>query len=305
MLERIVFALRRSGIVMFTNPWLLGVAVLYSLLGPLLILGGTGLPMLVWFASGRLSDPGQLWRDPLSFLVSQWQLILIAMAGCFVGFTIYLLVFLFYHGGLTAAFAEALPAGEAGGRKVGAHVFWSRGRELFGESALLATIASLLPLLPALGLLAVAAVAAFRLPELVLHGIKGLWPALAALAVAGFLFLALTLVTVWLGMLLYRLALCARCLENVSGSAAMSRALKFAADKWRLVLLFAVAVLVISLVSWGVTAPFTLAGRLLKQSSLALSILTRLLAIPISFVIGIFLEIWLKGALVALFVDNR
>jgi len=305
MTERVIFALRRAGKMMFVNPWLLGLAALYTLLGPLLMVVGTGLPILIWWASGRRFEPELFWRDLPAFILGHWQLILFSMAGCFVGFTLYLLVFLFYHGGLIGAVCEAMPAGETGSRKVGAHVFWKYGRELFSQSGLLATLASLVPLLPAAGLLAVASVAAFRLSAVVANGIRAALPALAVLALLGLVFLVLTVITGWIALIWYRLALCAVCVDGVHGSAALGRALRFAAGNWRLVLLYVIAVLLLTFLSFGVTAPFMVVSRLLRGSHLALSIMVQLLTAPLSFALGILLEVWLKGALVALYVDNR
>ncbi|MFH1068782.1 MAG: hypothetical protein V1794_04095 [Candidatus Glassbacteria bacterium] len=306
MTERVILALRRAGKMMFVNPWLLGVAALYTILGPLLMVVGTGLPVLIWWASGRRFQPELFWRDLPAFILSHWQLILFSLAGCFVGFTLYLLVFLFYHGGLIGAVCEAMPAGEAGSRKVGAHVFWKYGRELFGESGRLATLASLVPLLPAAGLLAVASVAAFRLPAVVANGIRAALPALAVLALLGLVFLVLTVITGWIALIWYRLALCAVCVDWVRGSAALGRVLGFVSSgRWKLLLLYVIAVLLLSFLSFGVTVPFMVVSRLLRDSNLALSIMVQLLSAPLSFALGVLLEVWLKGALVAIYMDNR
>jgi hypothetical protein len=305
MMERVILALRRAGSLMFVNPWLLGVALLYSLLGALLILGGTGLPVLFWWASGRYFQPDLFWRDLPAFILGHWQLILFSMAGCFVGFALYLLVFLFYHAGLIGTACEALPAGEIGCRKVGAQVFWNYGRKLFSQSGLLATLASLVPLLPTVGLMAVAAAAAFRLPAVIVNGFRAALPALAVLAALGLVFLALTVITGWFALIWYRLALCAVCVDGVRGGAALGRTFRFAAGNWRLVLLYVAAVIILTLLSMGLTAPFVIVSRVLKESNLALSVAVQLLSLPLSFVLSILLEIWLKAALVALYVDNR
>ena len=305
MLEKVVGALRRAAIVIFKNLWLLAYGFAYTLAAPVFFLGGTGLPILFWAASGRYFEPGLLWRDPVSFLLGHWQLILFSMAGCFVGFTVYLVVTIFYHGALTGSVAQAAPAGSLGVLAIPGATFIREGRKNFSGSLASATLASLLPLLPAIILCGLAVLLLLKLPSLLIHGEFSGSPAMVVLGLATIGFGLLSVILLWLAFLWYRYALCALCVESLPAGRAMRRALDFFAERWPLVLGLVVASVVLGLVCWMLTAPLGFLTRFAKDISQPLALALRILIIPFSLVLGVFMELWFKAAVVVLFIDNR
>ena len=305
MLEKVVSALRRAAIVIFKNLWLLAYGFAYTLAAPVLFLGGTGLPILFWAASGRYFEPGLLWRDPVSFLLGHWQMVLFSMAGCFVGFTVYLVVALFYHGALTGAVIQAAPAGGLGALDIPGATFIREGRKNFNGSLASATLASLLPILPVLILCTLAALLLFRLPSMLIHGDFSGSPAMIILSLATLGFGLLSLLLLWLAFLWYRYALCAICVESLPAGRAMRRALEFFAERWPLVLGLVLASLVLGLIGGMLTAPMGFLTRFAKDISWLLAVALKVLIIPFSLVLTVFMELWLKAAVVVLFIDNR
>ena len=170
MFERIIAALRKAGTVIFKNLWLLIFAFVYTFSGPVLMLGGTGLPILYWWLSGRYFNPELLRKNPVDFLVSHWQLVLYSLAGCLVGFIIYLLIVLFYKGALTAVVLRSALRSHPWAERVAPGIFWQEGRRRFSASAATATIASILPLPPMILLLGLMAFYAVRVSSMIAPG---------------------------------------------------------------------------------------------------------------------------------------
>jgi len=305
MIEKIVATLRRAALLIFRNLWLLAYGFAYTLAAPVLLLGGTGLPILFWAASGRYFDPGLLWRDPVSFLLGHWQLVLFSMAGCFVGFTVYLVVAIFYHGALTGSVAQAASAGSRDVANIPGATFIREGRRHFTGSLASATLASLLPLFPGIILCGLAALFLLRLPSLLAVGGLDNSPAMAALGLAAIGVALLTGIIGWLAFLWYRYALCAICVELLPAGRAMRRALDFFAERWPLVLGLIVASLVLGAVCWMLTAPLGFLTRFAEDISRPLALALRILIIPFSLALGVFMELWFKAAVVVLFIDNR
>jgi hypothetical protein len=305
MIEKIVVALRRAAIVILKNLWLFAFGFAYTLAAPVFFLGGTGLPILFWAASGRYFEPGLLWRDPLSFLLSHWQLILFSMAGCFVGFTLYLVVVLFYHGALTGSVARAAPAEALGALSIPGATFFQEGRKNFTGSLATATLASLLPLFPGIILFGLGLLFLLKLPSLLTLGELNASPALVVLGLAALGFGLLSVIIGWLAFLWYRYALCALCVESLPAGRAMRRALDFFAERWPLVLGLVVASLVLGVICWMLTAPLGFLTRFAEDISQPLALALRVLIIPLSLVLGVFMELWFKAALVVLYIENR
>lgn len=306
MLEKIVAALRRAGQVVFKNLWLLLFAFFYSLAAPLFFLGGTGLPILYWVARGRYFEPALLWKDPLAFILSHWQMILYSMAGCLVGFTVYLVLALYYYGALTGVVSRSAQHSSPEVAPISPSAFWLEGKKAFAGSLATASIASLLPLPPLILLFGLAALFVLRLPSIILGG--GAWtasPLFVMLAVAGLGALALTGILTLAAVLWYRYALCAVCVDSLAAPAAMRAALSFFKRQWRLVLGLLVASLFLGLLSTVFTALWDFLARLEGGLSAPVSLILRLSGFPLFFVLGVFMGLWLKAALVVLYTDNR
>ncbi|MBW7995955.1 MAG: hypothetical protein FVQ81_05155 [Candidatus Glassbacteria bacterium] len=303
--ERIISSLRRSGALILSNIWLLGWAFLYSFTGPVLLLGGTGLPVLYWWQKGRYFEPGLLFTDPAAFVLGHGQLILWSLAGSFVGFAIYIIVLLFYQGALTGVVARGIVPGEQGAGKVDHMEFWSEGSALFGHSMGTATLASLLPLLPGLALLAFVSILAFKVPDLVAGGLGFTSPVLI-ISVAGAVVTGLlTVLTGWLAFLWYQFALAAARVEGCAAGGALGRAWRFFTSRWTLVVVFVLAMILLGFLSWGVSAPFSMGGKFVRDWSAPLGMAMQIVGAPLGAVLGIFMNLWLKCALVVLFIDNR
>ena len=305
MIEKIILALRRAAAVIFKNVWLFAYGFAYTLAGPILLLGGTGLPVLFWAASGRYFEPELLWRDPVSFLLGHWQLILFSMAGFFVGFTIYLVAAVFYNGALTGSVARAAPAGSPGALNIPAATFFQQGRKNFAGSMATIGLASLLPLLPGIILCGLGVLFLLRLPSLLSAGQPGSSPALIVLGLAAIGFGLLTAVLSWLALLWYRYALSALCVESLPAGGAMRRAFEFFAARWQLVLGLVVASLILGAICWMLSAPWGFLAGLVEDISQPLALALKILIIPVSLVLGVFTELWLKAAVVVLYIDNR
>ncbi len=305
MFEKIVAALRRAAIVIFKNLWLLAFGFAYTLAAPVLFLGGAGLPILFWAASGRYFEPELLWSDPVSFLLGHWQLILFSMAGCFVGFTLYLVVILFYHGALTGSVAQAAPGGNQGVQSIPCATFFREGRKHFAGSMATATLVSLLPLFPCIILFGLGVLILLRLPSLLTVGGLNASPAMIVLGLATLGFGLLSVILSWLAFLWYRYALCALCVESLKAGRAMRRSLDFFAKRWSLVLGLVVASLALGAICWMLTAPWSLLTRFVGDISQPLALALRVLIIPVSLVLSVFMELWFKAAAVVLYNDNR
>lgn len=303
--ELVVASLRRSAVLIGKNIWLLGWAFLYSLAGPVLLLGGTGLPVLFWWLGGRYFEPGLLFNDPLAFLLGHAPLIVFSLAGFTIGSGIYLLVLLFYHGALTGVAARGLTAGSGGAGKVSASLFFEEGVRMFAPGMVIITLASLLPLLPLLPLLLLVGVLSFNLTGLVtgMLDIRTLWVLLCL--VLAVISAVLTALCCWVVMFWYRFALVAARVEGHNGKEALWRTWRFFKERWRLVVCYLVALVLLSVLSLGITVPFSVGGKILSGLMAPLGIALQIVAVPLGAVLSIFLDLWLKCALVALYVDNR
>ncbi len=312
MFERVVQALRKAALVIFRNLWLFLFATIYALLGPLLVLGGTGLPVLLWWVAGRPLHPALLATDPLAFLLRHWQLILYALLGGMLGYALYLVITIFYRGALTGTVARAVQTGRDGSetRRLPAATFLREGRDNFAGSLGTATLAYLLPLPVLLPLLGLLTLGALRLPKLLstaflAGGLPELTAPLIILAAAGVLLLLLTVLLTALAGLWYRYALAALCAEGLPASRAMGAALEFFRRRWRLVLILMLFWLVLGLAFGAASWPF---GFLVDQlSGLARGIVRGflLLIAPATVALGFFLELWMSTAMVVLYLDNR
>ena len=303
--ELIIASLRRSAILLGKNIWLLGWAFFYSLTAPVLLLGGTGLPILFWWLSGRYFEPGLLFNDPLAFILGHAPLVLFSLAGFTVGCGIYLLALLFYHGALTGVAVRGLAGGSGGTGKVSASLFFEEGCGMFAPGMTIATLVSLLPLLPMVILLLPVTVLSFNLAGLVtgVLDIRTPWVLLCfMLAVIGGV---LTALCCWMAMLWYQFSLAAARVESHGGRAALWRAWRFFKERWRLVVCYLAASLLLGVLAWGVTTPFSMGGKFVQDWSAPLGMAMQIVGAPLGVVLSVFLDLWLKCALVALFVDNR
>ncbi len=303
--ELVVASLRRSAILIGKNIWLLGWAFLYSFSAPLFLLGGTGLPVLIWWLSGRSFDPGLLFSDPLMFMLGHLPLVLFSMAGFTIGFGFYLVMLIFYHGALTGVAVRGLSAGSGGAVKVSASSFIDEGGRMFAPGVAITTLASLLPLLPMVVLLVLVFVLSFSIGPLITGAldIRTLWVLLCiVLAVAA---VALTLITGWIAFLWYKFSLVALRVEGHGARASLGRAWGFFKLRWQLVVFFVVALLLLSVLGWGVTAPFSMGGKMLGGMMSPLGLMLQIVGVPLGIVLGIFIDLWTRCALVALFIDNR
>ncbi len=303
--ELVVASLRRSAVLIGKNIWLLGWAFLYTSAAPVLLLGGTGLPVLFWWLSGRYFEPGLLFRDPSAFILGHAPLILFSLAGFTLGGGLYLLAMLFYQGALTGVVVRGLTTENGGAGKVSASSFIQEGGRMFAPGMTIVTLVSLLPLLPMVVLLLPVSVLSFNLAGLVSGALSFFTPwvllCLALAVVSG----VLTALCCWLAMLWYRFALAAARVEGHDGRAALWRAVRFFKERWRLVACYLAASLLLGVLSWGVAAPFSMGGMFVQGWNAPLGLAMQIVGVPLGAVLGIFLDLWLKCALVTLFVDNR
>jgi len=305
MFEKIIAVLRGAAVVILNNLWLILWSLLYMLAGPLFMLGGTGLPILYWVARGRYFEPDLLWKSPLSFLLGHWQLILYSMAGCLVGFTLFLVVMMFYQAALTGAVSRAAAGGAAAVVKLPSAVFWEEGRKRLKASLATATLASILPLIPSIFLIILAAFFVTSLSSMFISGNLSISPLLIFLGVSGAFFLLLTVIAGWIALFWYRLALCAVCVEELEPGRAMRRSLSFFSENWPLVLALIAVSIVLSVASWSFSAPLGLIGGSSRLAGLPGVLLLKLMALPVSMLIGMLLDLWMQAALVVLFIENR
>ncbi len=304
-MEIVVASLRRSALLIVKNIWLLGWAFLYTFTAPLFMLGGTGLPVLFWWLGGRYFEPSLLFSDPLAFMLGHAPLILISLAGFTVGFTLYLLVLFFYHGALTGVAVRGLAAGGDGAEKVSASVFFEEGTGLFFPGLASATLVSLLPLLPMVVLLLLVILLSFNLAAIVTGVLDLRTPWVLLCMVLTGICAFLTLLTGWVAFLWYRFSLVASRVEGLDGRAATGRAWSFFKARWKLVVCFVAALFLLAVLSWGVTAPFSMGGKMLEGVMMPLGIAMQIVAVPLGLVLGVFIDLWTRCALVALYIDNR
>jgi hypothetical protein len=306
MIEKIVGALRKSFLlVFFKNIWLFLVSLGYSLLSVILILGSTALPVIVWVALGRDFNPGLLFSRPLEFIIEYRMLIVYAMTAYTVGFALFLVVWLYYHAGLTAVVTRA--AGgltEESNGQVSPGLFLRDGRTYFLKSSGTAALAGLLPLPPVVLFLAVAAILLIRLAA----GSVQLMPpstGMILLILAGVLCLVATVLLTILAVLWYRYALCAVCADNLGVAQAMGAGLSFIRRYWHGVLGLLLASIVLSIALSGLSMTANFAIKLLGFLGKMLEILLALPMFIVSMIAGVGLELWMKSALVVFYLDNR
>ncbi len=307
MIEKIVSALRKSFLlVFFRNIWLLWAALAYSFLAMVLILGATALPVLFWVVAGRDFDPGLLFSRPLEFIIGHRLLIIYAMAGYTVGFILFLVVWLFYHGALTSVVTRAMEKiREADTGRVEPGRFLRDGRELLSKSAGTAALAGLLPLPALIVLLAVAVIMLIRLTA-------GEWQALMPpsgvmillLAAAALALVATALLTV-LAVLWYRYALCAVCADNLGVAQALRASLSFFGKYWHGVLGLVLASILLGMALSGVSLPITYGVKLLGNFSVIMKLLLQLPIFLVSTIVGVGFDLWMKAAVVVFYLDNK
>jgi hypothetical protein len=174
-----------------------------------------------------------------------------------------------------------------------------------GASLSTATLASLLPLLPFILLAVMLILAALRLPQIFTanfdFSISG-----AVLIIAGILITgAATGITSFLALIWYRLALAVARVEHLPGATAFGHAWSWTRAHAGLVVGYVLAMIILNMLSWGITAPFSFGGRLLGHSNKILGLALEMMAAPLGIVLSLFMDLWLKCALVALFIDNN
>jgi len=307
MIEKIIGALRKSFLlVFFRNIWLFWIALAYSLLAMLLIFGATALPVVFWVASGRGFEPGLLFSQPLEFIIQYRMLIIYSLAGYTAGFILFLVIWLYYHGALTAVVTRAVGnyEEEESGR-VEPGMFFRDGGRYLAKSSGTAALAGLLPLPPLVVLMALAVILLFRLAA-------GDWMTFARppagmiiFILAAGLALAATVLLTILAVLWYRYSLCAVCADGLTVGKAMHASLGFFKRCWHGVLGLVLASVLLSLALGGVTWPISYAIEVIGDFSAMLKLLLKLPVFLVSMVAGIGFDLWMKAALVVFYIDNR
>ena len=307
MIEKIVAALRKSFLlVFFRNIWLFWVALVYSLLALVLIFGATALPVVYWMAAGYHFDPWLLFSRPLEFILSHWLLIMYSLGGYTVGFILFLVVWLFYHGALTAVVTRAvgkLQSAETG--RVDSGAFLRDGRMFLLKSAGTASLAGLLPLPSLVVLLAVGGILLIRLaadPGQVFMPLSGVT---ILLMLVGVLAVVATVVLTILAVLWYRYSLCAVCADGLSVAQAMQASLRFFGRCWHGVLGLVLASILLGMVLTGLTVPIHYGVKLIGDFSEILELFLKLPGFLLSIVVGVGFELWMKAALVVFYIDNK
>ena len=289
MIEKIVSALRKSFLlVFFRNIWLFWIALVYSLLALVLIFGATALPVVYWVAAGHHFDPGLLFSRPLEFILSHWLLIMYSLGGYTVGFILFLVVWLFYHGALTAVVTRAvgkLRSAETG--RVDSGAFLQDGRMFLSKSTGTAALAGLLPLPTLVVMLAVGGILLIRMaadPTRILMPLSG--------------------VTI-LAVLWYRYSLSAVCADGLSVAQAMLASLKFFGRCWHGVLGLVLASILLSMAVGGLALPINYGIGLIGNFSEMLELFLKLPGYLLSTVVGVGFDLWMKAALVVFYIENR
>ena len=307
MIEKIVSALRKSFLlVFFRNIWLFWIALVYSLLALVLIFGVTALPVVYWVAAGYHFDPGLLFSRPLEFILSHWLLIIYSLGGYTVGFILFLVVWLFYHGALTAVVTRAvgkLRSAETG--RVDSGAFLKDGRTFLSKSAGTASLAGLLPLPTLVVLLAVGGILLIRMatdPTRILMPLSGVT---ILLMVVGALALVATVLLTILAVLWYRYSLCAVCADGLSVAQAMLVSLKFFGRCWHGVLGLVLASILLSMAFSGLALPINYGIGLIGNFSEMLELFLKLPGYLLSTVVGVGFDLWMKAALVVFYIENR
>ncbi|MEA2063651.1 MAG: hypothetical protein U9P14_08145 [Gemmatimonadota bacterium] len=308
MVEKIVAALRKSFLVVFSrNIWLFWYALAYNLLGPLLILGFTALPVVYWIVAGHDFDLELLYSQPLEFIAGAWRLILYSLAGYTVGFIVFLALYLFFHGALTSVISRAARNYNIGANeKMPQEMFLAEGRRLFPASAGTAAVAGLLPLPGLVALMVLAAVLLLRLGDGHL-GMAGLHSSLFMLLVlAGSVaMLLVTILLTVLALLWYRYSLCAAVAGNLSVGRAVRQAAGFCARAWHGVLGLALVHILLGLALTAFPMSISYGIKLISGSGFLFPFLFNLISTPLTILAGIAFELWMKSALVVFYLDNR
>ena len=307
MIEKIVSALRKSfRLVFFRNIWLLWVALAYSFLSVFFMLGSTAVPVIYWVLAGRDFEPGLLFTNPLEFIIEYRLLIIYAALAYTVGFILFLVIWLFYHAGLTAVVTRAVDGFQADGDgKVAPGMFLKEGRRFMTRSTGTAALAGLLPLPPLVVLLAVAVVLLVRAaidPGIFMPPLSG---GIVLLLLAGVISLLATALLVALAWLWYRFALCAVCADDLTVAKAMQASLRFFRRCWHGVLGLVLANILLGMVISGLSMSVSFGIKALGGFNPVLEILLAFPATIASMAISLGFGLWMKSVLVVFYLDTR
>lgn len=306
MVETVVAALRRAALAVLRNLWLLFFEVVNSLCGPLLMGGGLLLPLAFWWLTHGMPSPGDLARDPLGFIIANWTVLVWSFLGWSVGACLYLLIWLFYSAALTGTIGQA--CGNSHGASAGPvklAEFWRAGRGGFGRGSGIASISALITIPPLVPLLVLAVMLIRRLPDLI-YGPKSEMIGAALkfgipLALLGLLFGLLS----WLAMVWYRYALCFAVVRGENTGQALRSALNFFRANWKPVVGLAVSSFVLGILTSLTFAQAGFVAERLQALNDSLPMIASLLLMPVGFVFGVFMNIWMHSAVVTLFLGRE
>ncbi len=306
MVETVVAALRRSALAVLRNLWLLFFEVVNSLCGPLLMGGGLLLPLAFWWLTHGMPSPENLARDPLGFMIANWTVLVWSFAGWSVGACLYLLIWLFYSAALTGAIGMA--CGNSGGSSAGPvklAEFWRAGRCGFSRGTGIASVSALITIPPLVPLLALAVMLIRRLPELITGPRTEMIGAALKFGIPLALLALLFGILSWLALVWYRYALCFAVVRGQTTGQALRSALSFFRDNWKPVIGLAVSALVIGILT---SLTFAQAGFMIERLEAlngGLPMIVSLLLMPVGFVFGVFMNIWMHSAVVTLFLGRE
>lgn len=305
MVETVVAALRRSAIAVLKNLWLLIFEVIYALSAPVLMVGGLGAPLLVWWLLHGMPEPALIASDPLGFLLQNWRMVLYAFGGWMFGASFYLLIAMYYNAALTGVIGRSAGLYPDTAAAVRIPVFWESGTRWFGKTLGLAGITALIAIPPLVPLILLAVMVLMRLPQLVLASRPEILGVILKfgipMALLGIIFAALS----WLAIVWFRYALCFLVVRGESVRESLRHSIAFFRAHWRPVIGLAVGSLLIGILNALVFAQAGFIAERLQSLSGSLTLLFTFLAMPVGWVIGIFMDIWFRAAAVVLFLDRN
>ncbi len=306
MVESIIAALRRAAQVMFKNLWLLVFEVITSLSAPVLMGGGILLPMLFWWLTHGLPSPAAVAHDPLGFMVENWSLVLWAFLGWSVGASLYFFIWLYYTAGLTGVVAAACgDSAEEKARPVELARFWSAGKIGLGTGSGIASLAALITLPPLVPMIFLSVHLIGHLPELVAAGRQGILGLIIKFGIPLMLSGVAFVVLSWAALVWYRYALCFAVLRGQGAAISLRSALRFFRVHLKPVLGLAAASLMIAFLT---NLPFSMAGALAEQFKNltgGLTVLVGLFTLPVGWIVGVLMNVWLHSAVVTLFLERE
>ncbi|MCE5270275.1 hypothetical protein LLH00_03230 [bacterium] len=306
MVETVVAALRRAAQVVFKNLWLLVFEVITSLSAPVLMGGGMLLPMLFWWLTHGMPSPAVLAQDPLGFLVENWSLVLWAFLGWSVGACLYLFIWLYYTAGLTGVIAASCgKSAEGKVQPVELARFWKSGKIGLGTGSGVASLAALITLPPLAPLVYLAVRLICHPPSLGEASWRGVLALILKVGIPMAMSALAFAVLSWAALVWYRYALCFAVLHGRKASESLRVALRFFRVHLKPVLGLAVASLVINLLTSLTLAQFGFFTQRLTALNNNLIMLVSLLTLPVGWIFGIFMNIWLHSAVVTLFLERE